>query len=210
MYSGSRREMRTPFRLQCTPSETGSSLPMEPSSVRPSIQRPNWSAIARVLRLSARNPAYGGQEGALNPPNTVTYMKKCVSRQVTNLGKIVIGGARAIFTGSHCARHWIILRAGNWWRPMVPNRQPDLFQPDDPDQFVDQPPRAYTADPDEVRADLHKMLAEARAAKTLTWPPKTVSLYQTIFPQMSKWLPEDEAAQLRLEFEAELARLTAA
>jgi hypothetical protein len=52
------------------------------------------------------------------------------------------------------------------------------------------------------------MLAEARATKTL--PAKTVCLYQTIFPQMSKWLPDDEAAQLCFEFEAELARLKAA
>jgi hypothetical protein len=33
-----------------------------------------------------------------------------------------------------------------------------------------------------------------------------VSLYRTIFPQMTLWLPEDEAAQLRFEFEAEMAR----
>jgi hypothetical protein len=31
-----------------------------------------------------------------------------------------------------------------------------------------------------------------------------------MFPQMTFWLPEDEGAQLRLEFEAELARLEAA
>jgi len=30
------------------------------------------------------------------------------------------------------------------------------------------------------------------------------------FPQMTNWLPEEEAAQLRFAFEAELARLEAA
>jgi hypothetical protein len=37
-----------------------------------------------------------------------------------------------------------------------------------------------------------------------------VSLYRTIFPQMTNWLPEDEGAQLRFEVESELARLKAA
>jgi hypothetical protein len=37
-----------------------------------------------------------------------------------------------------------------------------------------------------------------------------VSLYRTIFPRMTLWLPEDEGAQLRFEFETELARLEAA
>ncbi len=89
------------------------------------------------------------------------------------------------------------------------NRQPDLFLSDEQPE-LDQPARAYHADPDEVRADLHRMLAEARAAKTLPWPAKTASLYQTIFPQMSRWLPDDEAAQLCFEFETELKRLKAA
>jgi hypothetical protein len=30
------------------------------------------------------------------------------------------------------------------------------------------------------------------------------------FPQMTNWLPEEEGAQLRFEFETELARLEAA
>jgi hypothetical protein len=49
-----------------------------------------------------------------------------------------------------------------------------------------------------------------RAAQRLPWEPTTVSLYRTIFPQMTNWLPEAEAAQLRFEFETELARLQAA
>ena len=69
---------------------------------------------------------------------------------------------------------------------------------------------AYRPDPEKVRARLHKILAEARAAQTLPWEPTRVSLYRTIFPQMTLWLPEDEAAQLRFEFETELARLKAA
>jgi hypothetical protein len=68
----------------------------------------------------------------------------------------------------------------------------------------------YRPDPDSVRSRLHKILAEARGAKELPWEPARISLYRTIFPQMTLWLPEDEGAQLRFEFESELGRLEAA
>jgi hypothetical protein len=71
-------------------------------------------------------------------------------------------------------------------------------------------PPAYRPDLDKVRSRLHKILAEAQAAQKLPWEPTTVSLYRTIFPQMTQWLPDDEGAQLRCEFAAELARLKAA
>ncbi len=75
------------------------------------------------------------------------------------------------------------------------------------DLFGDAAPPPYRPDPDKVRARLYKILAEARAAQTSPWEPARVSLYRTIFPQMTLWLPEDEAAQLRFEFETEMARL---
>jgi hypothetical protein len=87
----------------------------------------------------------------------------------------------------------------------------DLFEPEaQPDLFGAEPAPAYRPDPDKVRSRLHKILAEARAAKTLPWEPTTISLYRTIFPQMTNWLPDDEGAQLRFEFETELTRLEAA
>ncbi len=64
--------------------------------------------------------------------------------------------------------------------------------------------------PDQMRAWLRDVLAEARAAGTAPWPPAKVRLYRLMFPQISFWLPEDEGAQLRLEFETELERLAAA
>jgi hypothetical protein len=54
------------------------------------------------------------------------------------------------------------------------------------------------------------ILAEARAAQTFLWEPTRVSLYRTVFPQMTLWLPDEEGAQLRFEFEAQIARLQAA
>jgi len=95
---------------------------------------------------------------------------------------------------------------------MVHINQPDLFQPDEQSELFgeDRPTPEYQADPDEVRAELYKILAEARAARKLPWEPKTVLLYRTIFPQMTNWLPDEEGAQLRFEFEAEIRRLETA
>jgi hypothetical protein len=94
---------------------------------------------------------------------------------------------------------------------MAHGRQGDLFRADEqPDQFGDSLPPPYRPDPDRVRARLYKILAEARAAHKLPWEPTRVSLYRTIFPQMTLFLPEDESAQLRFEFERELERLEAA
>jgi hypothetical protein len=94
---------------------------------------------------------------------------------------------------------------------MAQGDDPDFFENESQgDLFGTEPTPAYRPDPEKVRARLHKILAEARAARTLPWEPTTVSLYQTIFPQMAHWLPQDEGAQLCFEFETELERLKAA
>ena len=95
---------------------------------------------------------------------------------------------------------------------MARDDQPDLFGTETQDDLFDEDaaPVAYRADPDKVRARLHRILAEARAARKLPWEPTRVSLYRTIFPQMTNWLPDEEGAQLRFEFEAEIKRLEAA
>jgi hypothetical protein len=81
--------------------------------------------------------------------------------------------------------------------------QPELFEPG-------AAPPAYRPDLDKVRERLHKILAEARAAEKLPWDRDQLLVYRTIFPQMAGWLPEEEAAQLRFEFETEMERLKAA
>ncbi|MFK0692334.1 hypothetical protein ACFX5Q_29770 [Mesorhizobium sp. IMUNJ 23033] len=81
--------------------------------------------------------------------------------------------------------------------------QPELFDEDAPTVY-------YHGDPDRVRARLHKLIAEARSAETLPWDQDSTRLYHKIVPQMVLWLPEEEAAQLKFEFEAEMVRLKAA
>ena len=65
----------------------------------------------------------------------------------------------------------------------------------------------YRPNLDKVRARLEKLLAEARAAETMPWESSQLSLYRLIYPQMTLWLPEEEAAQYRKAFDAEMGRL---
>ncbi|HZQ12593.1 MAG TPA: hypothetical protein VFB31_07280 [Pseudolabrys sp.] len=85
-------------------------------------------------------------------------------------------------------------------------RQGNLFGGQEPGGPIgnEQPP-AYRPDLDDVRARLHKLLAKARSADKL--PPDTLLVYRAIIPHMTGWLPEDEGAQLRLQFDSELERL---
>jgi len=90
--------------------------------------------------------------------------------------------------------------------------QQDLFETDSQAELVDADaaPPAYRPDPDKVRNKLNTILAEARAAVKFPWDADKILVYQTIFPHMAGWLPEEEAAQLRFEFDTEMARLKAA
>jgi hypothetical protein len=126
---------------------------------------------------------------------------------------------------------------------MARNDQPDLFATGAQADLFGEDAAApeYRPNPDQVRARLHKILAEARAAQTFPWAAICPHHHQrrpllgcqmlvvgshrntlpercctwllsrpTNFPQMTLWLPEDEGAQLRFEFETEVARLEAA
>lgn len=79
--------------------------------------------------------------------------------------------------------------------------QGDLFGPAEP---------AWKPDPDKVRRRLDDILAEARAAEKMPWDWSDQSLYRTIFPQMARLLPDEEAEQYCFQFEQEWERLKAA
>ena len=90
---------------------------------------------------------------------------------------------------------------------------PDLFGfvPAQGDLFANEPARnngVGVANPDDVRARLYRVLAEARAARSRPpWNERTTRMYQIVFPQMANWLPDSEAQQLCFEFQEELVRL---
>ena len=82
--------------------------------------------------------------------------------------------------------------------------QPDLFAATEPAR-----PVVYRGDPERVRARLTRIMAEARAADSVPWNRNDERMYETIVPQMTNWLPPDEAARWCREFSDELARLRA-
>jgi hypothetical protein len=95
---------------------------------------------------------------------------------------------------------------------MTSPRQGNLFQSDEQPELFDDESHTptYHPDPEAVRIELHRILSEARGAQVLPWDASTLSLYRTIFPQMTRCLPEAEAAQLCFDFEKEMERLKAA
>lgn len=87
------------------------------------------------------------------------------------------------------------------------NRLPDLFDSYRESDLFDRRPILEVPTPDYVRAHMQKILDEVRGASRLPWDQSTVRAYENIFPQMSKWLPPEEAEILIVDFNSELARL---
>lgn len=86
----------------------------------------------------------------------------------------------------------------------APMRQADLFD------TQEEAPVLFRADPAKVRVKLLRILDEARAAETMPWSEERLGYHQTVFPQMCRWLPDEEARQLCFAFEAEIERLKVA
>lgn len=69
-------------------------------------------------------------------------------------------------------------------------------------------PKNYEPDRDAVRCDLRVMLESARAVTADSlWDRRTYQYNKVVFPQMSRWLPDDERDQLCFEFSHELERI---
>jgi hypothetical protein len=67
---------------------------------------------------------------------------------------------------------------------------------------------SYAPDPAEVREDAHAILASARAVTAGNlWDLRTYRYNKVVFPQMTRWLPDDERDQLCFEFFRELERI---
>jgi|GEM_PF-347106 hypothetical protein len=92
---------------------------------------------------------------------------------------------------------------------MSRSSQTDLFGTQ-ADLFGPPPKQSYAPSLATVRAEVNKVLEKARIAKEMPWTPKEVAFWKTVFPQMTNWLPDEEAAQLRSAFMEEICRLEAA
>ena len=88
------------------------------------------------------------------------------------------------------------------------SEQPSLFGPDD--ECMQPPVHRFVADTELIRRRLLAVLEKARGATAMPWPERDARMWQTVFPQMADWLPDDEANQLRFEFMQEIERLKAA
>jgi hypothetical protein len=74
-----------------------------------------------------------------------------------------------------------------------------------------QPPkRSTTPDPNVIRLRLHALLDKARAAEKMPWSERDARMWQTVFPNMAKWLPPEEGEQLCFQFAQEMQRLARA
>lgn len=62
-------------------------------------------------------------------------------------------------------------------------------------------------DPETIRLRLRALLEKARSAEKMPWSERDARMWQTVFPNMAKWLPQEEADQLRFEFAQEMERL---
>jgi hypothetical protein len=72
----------------------------------------------------------------------------------------------------------------------------------------DRKPASYLPDLAEIRGDLDEILAAAKAVTAdAVWDERTYRYNKVVFPQMSRWLPDDERNQLCFEFFRELERI---
>jgi hypothetical protein len=86
--------------------------------------------------------------------------------------------------------------------------QGSLFGPGE--DRLQAPRQSTTPDPEVIRLRLNALLETARSAEKMPWSERDARMWQTVFPNMAKWLPEDEADQLRFEFAQEIERLKSA
>jgi hypothetical protein len=69
------------------------------------------------------------------------------------------------------------------------------------------PAKRLLPEPDSIRRRLKSLIEKARSAEKMPWSERDARMWQTVFPNMAKWLPDEEAEQLRFEFAQEIERL---
>jgi len=91
------------------------------------------------------------------------------------------------------------------------NGQRDLFLSEpEPALFEEQAVFDGRPDPARIRLQLVALLEKARQATTMPWPERDARMWHIAFPQLTNWLPPEEADQLRFELAHEMQRLSRA
>lgn len=89
-------------------------------------------------------------------------------------------------------------------KPDLTEDTPQDASPEGEAQIFDWP------DPDEVRAQLIRILDEVKGIDDVPWRAARRSLHRLLYVQLTTRLPEEEGEQLCREFDEELKRLEAA
>lgn len=69
------------------------------------------------------------------------------------------------------------------------------------------PARPKSPDPQVVRSRLNHLLGTLKAADTMPLSAQDVRMWQTVVPNMTRWLPDADAQAICAAFTRELARL---
>ncbi|MEQ3651036.1 hypothetical protein [Hyphomonas sp.] len=69
------------------------------------------------------------------------------------------------------------------------------------------PTRSSTPNPDTIRRRLTGLLETLRSAQSMPFSDREIRMWQAVVPNMAKWLPEEEANEIRQSFAEELGRL---
>jgi hypothetical protein len=78
------------------------------------------------------------------------------------------------------------------------------------DDRLQAPQESSAPDPETIRLRLQALIEKAKSAERMPWSERDARMWQTVFPNMAKWLPEEEGDQLCFEFAQEMQRLNCA
>ena len=71
------------------------------------------------------------------------------------------------------------------------------------------PERSALPDPQAIRGRLGKLLETLREARSMPLSEKDARMWRIVVPNMTKWLPDEEADAIRSEFAHHMERLDA-
>ena len=71
------------------------------------------------------------------------------------------------------------------------------------------PARTSAPDPQAIRGRLGRLLETLRESESMPLSDKDMRMWQTVVPNMTRWLPDDEADSIKSEFANEMERLGA-
>ena len=69
---------------------------------------------------------------------------------------------------------------------------------------------APAPDPEAIRRRLDRLIGTLREAVAMPLSDRDARMWRTVVPNMTKWLPEEEAEAIRIAFAREMERLGAA